>query len=117
MKNSEVHKTDLNMVYWSEEETSVSLSSANGSIDVFYIPKKDLDNPKGKELREKFFKENVFYFSEVQLLCVGEILSPAWSIINAEHEISMYQIFCNTCSRFLHCLLVASCTVGFSFLF
>lgn len=83
MKNAEVHKTDLNMVYWSEEETSVSLSSANGSIDVFYIPKKDLDNPKGKELRDKFFKENVFYFSEVQLLCVLEILSPMWSIINA----------------------------------
>ena len=64
----EVHKTDLNMVYWSEEEVNVSLSSANGSIDVYYIPKKDVNNPRGKELKEKFFKDNVFYFSEVSPL-------------------------------------------------
>lgn len=65
MKSEEVHGTDLNMVYWSEEEAKVSLSASNGSMDVYYIPKKDLDNPKGKELRERFFKEDVFYFSEV----------------------------------------------------
>ncbi|XP_067952062.1 DNA (cytosine-5)-methyltransferase PliMCI-like [Watersipora subatra] len=64
LKMEEVHKTDLNMVYWSEEEVKVSLSEANGSIDVFYIPMKDVNNPRGKELRDKFFKDNDFYFSE-----------------------------------------------------
>lgn len=68
LKNDEVHKTDLNLVYWSEEESNVSLSSANGSIEVYYIPKKDLDNPRGKELRNKFFRDSVFYFSEVSTI-------------------------------------------------
>ena len=68
MKGDDVHQTDLNMVYWSEEEAKVSLSEANGSIEVYYIPKKDVDKPRGRELRDKFFKEKVFYFSEVTKL-------------------------------------------------
>lgn len=56
------------MVYWSDEEAKVSLSASNGSIDVYYIPKKEVNNPKGTELRARFFKDNVFYFSEVSLI-------------------------------------------------
>ncbi|KAF6017679.1 DNMT1 [Bugula neritina] len=64
MKDDLVHKTDLNIVYWSEEEINVSLTSSNGSLDVYYIPKKDSETPRGRELKEKFFKDGHFYFSE-----------------------------------------------------
>ena len=65
MKPRDVYSTDLNLVYWSDEESTVSLTSASGSIEVYYIPKKDIDLPRGIELKEKFFKDKVFYFTEV----------------------------------------------------
>lgn len=55
----------MNLVYWSDEEVNVALTSANGATDVFYIPSKDIDTPKGKNLRERFFNQQVFYFSQV----------------------------------------------------
>lgn len=51
----------------------MSLSASNGSIDVFYIPEKDLNNPKGKELKTKFFKDKVFYFTEVSQLSFAKL--------------------------------------------
>jgi len=74
MKDDLVHKTDLNIVYWSEEEINVSLTSSNGSLDVYYIPKKDSETPRGRELKEKFFKDGHFYFSEVQVGFIFTVL-------------------------------------------
>lgn len=65
MKSSEVCKTDLNMVYWSEEQTRVQLSDSNGKVKVIYIPAKDLDKAKGMKLKEELFAKDIFYFSEV----------------------------------------------------
>lgn len=59
LKGDELYCSDMNRLYWSEEEAKVPLSSTMGVAEIYYL---DTDN---ETKIDSLFNKNQFYFRQV----------------------------------------------------